>query len=202
MNPRIARLLSIVLHPVLFPTYAIFFIFEDRTFLAFTTPPSEKYALYTIIILNTLLLPLLISYMLVNRGMIRSFEMEKREERIVPFLSNAFLLVVSYYLMRRFALPIVFQLLILGAAASVVLTVIINFKWKISIHMVGIGGVIGAFFGLSTFLLVDLRIPILFCLLIAGLLGSARLTVGSHSPMQIYAGFVVGFFCEYLILSL
>jgi len=202
MNTRFARFLSIILHPVLMPTYVIFFLFEHSTFLSYTTPANEKYALYSIIILNTLLLPLIISYMLVHRGLIRSFEMEKREERIVPFISNAVLLVFSYYMMRRFMLPIVFQLLILGAAAAVILSVIINFKWKISIHMVGIGGIIGTFFGLSTFLLIDLRIPILFCLLIAGLMGSARLSVGSHTPMQIYTGFVVGFFCEYLILSL
>ena len=68
--------------------------------------------------------------------------------------------------------------------------------------MIGIGGIVGTFFGLSAFMLVDLRIPILFCLVLSGLLGSARLTLGAHQPLQIYAGFFLGFFCEYLILSI
>jgi membrane-associated phospholipid phosphatase len=68
--------------------------------------------------------------------------------------------------------------------------------------MIGIGGLIGTFFGLSTFLMVDLRISIIIFLLISGLLGSARLTVGSHSPSQIYAGLVLGFLCEYFLLSI
>jgi hypothetical protein len=98
--------------------------------------------------------------------------------------------------------PRVFFLLTLGAAAALALAIIINLKWKISIHMIGIGALIGTFFGLSTFLLVDLRISIIVFLLIAGLLGSARLTLGSHKPSQIYAGLVLGFLCEYFILSI
>lgn len=202
MNRLFARLLSIVLHPVLMPTYALYFLLHYSTYLAYTTQEHEKLALYSIILLNTLLLPLLISYFLLRRGWIHSFEMEKKEERIIPFISNAILLMIAYYMMRELLLPKIFDLLILGAAAAVVLAVIINLKWKISIHMIGIGGIVGTFFGLSTFMLVDLRTPILFCLLLAGLLGSARLTLGAHQPLQIYAGFAVGFICEFLILSI
>ena len=139
---------------------------------------------------------------MIQRGWIRSFEMEKKEERLVPFITNAFLMLVSYYLLRRLMVPKIYYLLMLGAAASVVIAIIINFKWKISIHMIGIGGILGTFFGMSTFLFVDFRIPVLFTLMIAGLLGSARLTLGAHSPLQVYAGFAVGFLCEFLVLSL
>ena len=202
MNRTFAKVLSIVLHPVLMPGYALYFLLHFSTYFAYTTQPKEKLALYSIVFLNTLILPLAISYFLLKRGWIHSFEMEKKEERIIPFISNAILMLIAYYMMRKLMLPKVFDLLILGAAASVVLAVIINLKWKISIHMIGIGGIVGTFFGLSAFMLVDLRIPILFCLVLSGLLGSARLTLGAHQPLQIYAGFFLGFFCEYLILSI
>ncbi|MCC7233138.1 MAG: hypothetical protein IT242_09360 [Bacteroidia bacterium] len=202
MNKKLARLLSVVLHPVLMPAYVLYFLLHHSTYFAYTTSGAEKFDLYSIILLNTLFLPVLISYFLIQRGFIHSFEMERREERMVPFISNALLMVVAYYLMRERMLPRVFQLLVLGAAASVVIAVIINLKWKISIHMIGMGGIIGTFFGLSTFMLVDLRIPILVCILISGLLGTARLSLGAHRPFQIYSGFLVGFFCEYLILSI
>jgi hypothetical protein len=128
--------------------------------------------------------------------------MERREERLVPFMVNAVMMLIAYYMLRKLMVPKTYYLLMLGAAASVIIAIMVNFKWKISIHMIGIGGLIGAFFGMSTFLFVDLRVPILFCLLIAGLLGTARLTLGAHRPSQVYAGFAVGFLCEFLILSL
>lgn len=202
MNRQLAHSLSVVLHPVLMPTYALWFMLRHSTYLNYTTSPEEKASLFSIVILNTLLIPVAASYLMIQRGLIRSFEMEKKEERLVPFIVNAVLMLLGYYLLRRLMVPKVYYLLMLGAAASVVIAIIINFKWKISIHMIGIGGIIGTFFGMSTFLFVDLRVPILFCLMIAGLLGTARLTLGAHSPLQIYAGFAVGFLCEFLILSL
>ena len=72
-----------------------------------------------------------------------------------------------------------FPLLILGAAVAVTFAAIINFKWKISIHDRDRRHHRNIF-GLSTFLLVDVRFPILFCPLVAGLLG-ACLSLGAHN---------------------
>ncbi len=202
MNYRTAKVLSIILHPVLMPTYALFLIFQLNPYLDYTTSTSAKVALYSIVIFNTLLMPVTISWLLLRKGLIKSFNMDKREERIVPFICNTVLMMIAYYLLRQIALPKIFSLLLLGAAASVVLAVIINLKWKISIHMIGIGGISGMLFGMSSFLLVDLHIPILISLLVAGLIGTARLSVGAHRSLQLYAGFFVGFFCEYFVLSI
>jgi membrane-associated phospholipid phosphatase len=128
--------------------------------------------------------------------------MQAREERLFPYLSNFVLMLLSAYMIYLMRLPRVFFLLTLGAAAAVLIAVIINTKWKISIHMVGLGALIGTLFGLSSFLLIDLRMIIILFLIVAGLVGVARLTLGAHRPSQIYAGFLVGFLCEYLLLSI
>jgi len=202
MNYRFARTLSIIFHPVLMPTYALLLVFQLSRFLNYVTPDKVKEALYLIVTFNTLIAPLFIAWLLLRRGWIKSFNMERRQERIVPYLSNAILMMVAYYMLRQLGLPKLFYLLLLGAATSVVFAVVINLVWKISIHMIGVGGVVGMFFGMSEFLLIDLRIPILIALLVAGLIGTARLSLGAHHPMQIYAGFFVGFLCEYFILAI
>ncbi len=202
MNRKLAQFLSIVLHPVLMPTYALLIIFQLNTYITYTTSPQLKMALYIVVIFNTLVMPVVISYLLIAKGYIKSFEMQKRQERLIPFISNLVLLMVAYYMMRQIVLPKIFYLLLLGAAAAVVIAIFINFKWKISIHMIGIGGIVGTLCGISMVLLIDLRIPILISLLIGGLLGTARLSLGAHHPLQIYAGFFVGFFCEYFLLSI
>ena len=202
MNLKFARFLSLLLHPVLMPTYALLLIFRQSTYFANTVNPNAKLILFLIIILNTFLLPVIISYILVKRGWIKSLEMEKREERLIPYISNLLLLLIATFMIYKLRLPRIFFLLTLGAAAALAIAVIINIKWKISIHMIGIGALIGTFFGLSSFLLVDLRIAIIVFLLIAGLLGTARLTLNSHRPSQIYAGFILGFVCEYFLISI
>ena len=202
MNYRTAKFISIIMHPVLMPTYALLLIFRLSNYLDYTTPPQVKLALYLVVVFNTLIMPVLISWLLLKKGLIKSFNMDKREERIVPFLCNTILMMVAYYMISRVSMPKIFSMLLLGAAASVVLAIIINLKWKVSIHMIGIGGITGMFFGMSTFLLIDLRIPILVTILVAGLIGSARMAMGAHHPAQLYAGFVVGFCCEYFVLSI
>ncbi len=202
MNARLARFISIILHPVLMPTYALLFIFRSSTYFSSIVPEEIKAMLFSIIVLNTLLLPVLISYILVRRGWIKSLEMQKREERLFPFLTNLVLMSLSAFLIYRLRIPRVFFLLTLGAAVAIAIAIIINTKWKISIHMIGIGGLIGTMFGLSAFLLIDLRMTIIYFLIVAGLLGAARLTLGAHKPSQIYAGFLAGFLCEYLLLSI
>jgi len=202
MNKKLAQFLSVVLHPVLMPTYALTMIFKLDTYIAYTTTPAAKLALYIVIVFNTLIMPVVISYLLITKGYIRSFEMQLRQERMIPYISNFVLLLVAYYIMNRVTLPKIFNLLLLGAAAAVAIAVLVNLKWKISIHMIGIGGIVGTLCGMSAFLLADLRIPILISVLVAGLLGSARLSLGAHHPLQIYAGFFVEFFCEYFLLSI
>lgn len=202
MNRSFSKFLSIVLHPVLMPTYALLFIFKNSSFFSYSTPAPAKLALYLVVVLNTLIFPVLVSFLLIKKGVIKSFEMEEREERMIPFISNLLLLLIAGYLIRTLRLPQVFFQLILGAAAALSLAILINFKWKISIHMIGIGAMVGTFFGLSSFLMVDLRFPIIFCLVVAGFLGTARMSLGAHSSMQIYSGFLCGFLCEYLFLSI
>jgi len=202
MNYRTAKVISILLHPVLMPTYALMLIFRLSNYLDYTTPPSVKMALYLIVVFNTLIMPVVISWLLLRKGLIKSFNMDHREERLVPFICNSVLMMIAYYMISQISIPKIFSMLLLGAAASVVLAIIINLKWKVSIHMIGIGGITGMFFGMSTFLLIDLRFPILISLLVAGLVGTARMSMGAHKPAQLYAGFFIGFCCEYFVLSI
>ena len=201
MNPRLARFLSVLLHPVWMPAYALFVIFRLNSFLAVTVSPQLQWAIYAVVVLDTIVIPLFITYILFNKGWVRSLDMEDREERFVPYLTNALCLLLSYYMLKRLQAPNLICLMMLGAVAAVMLAVIINLRWKISIHMIGVGGLTGIFFGLSTFLLADLHTPIVISILVAGVLGTARLSLAAHQPAQIYTGFVVGFLCEFLMLS-
>ncbi|MFM7728725.1 MAG: hypothetical protein ACKO7B_18650, partial [Flavobacteriales bacterium] len=161
----------------------------------------EEIALYTIVLLFTLVLPVTCSYLLLRAGKIRSLEMETREERLLPFACTMAFQLLAFVLAERLRLPRIPNLMLLGAATSVFVAASLSLRWKVSIHMTGIGGVLGVMFGISTLLIIDMRIPIVMSVLLAGLLGTARLLLEAHRPAEIYAGFAIGFLSEFIVLT-
>jgi membrane-associated phospholipid phosphatase len=89
----------------------------------------------------------------------------------------------------------------LSASTSILITAIVNLKWKISAHMVGIGGLCGA---IATLVIHKPEPPfglLYVCILIAGLVGYARLRLQAHTPAQVYSGFLLGVGCTCTLLS-
>jgi len=94
------------------------------------------------------------------------------------------------------------KLLILGGAICILLSSVINLWWQISAHMVGIGGLIGVLVALCYFMQIPMLIEISIAILIAGFVGFARLFLRSHSPSQVYAGFLFGFLLQFCLFFL
>ena len=71
--------------------------------------------------------------------------------------------------------------------------------WKISLHLIGIGGVLGVFLALQIIKggLLNLIVALI---LVSGILAFARLKEKAHSPAQVYAGFLLGVFSEFFIV--
>lgn len=76
-----------------------------------------------------------------------------------------------------------------------VIALVISYSWRISLHTIGIGGVIGLLCYLqicqpfASAVALSLLPPIL---VVAGLIGSARLQLNAHTPLQVYVGYLVG----------
>ena len=126
------------------------------------------------------------------------------KERIIPYSSAALYYFALFYLLHHANFPEFYRvtvidflnLLNLGAATCILLTLLINFKWKISAHTIGIGGLTGGVLGMMYRLQLDLHylfIALLFC---SGIVAYARLKLNAHSPAQVYVGFALGFLIE------
>lgn len=85
-----------------------------------------------------------------------------------------------------------------GAISAIGISLIITTRWKISIHMLGIGGVIGAIIGISQRFQFDHSLLLMGLILFAGLIGFARLKTNSHNYRQVYAGFILGVAIEWM----
>lgn len=202
MGTRIAKIISYLFHPLLMPTLGIWLVLNSDLYFTQFIPTNFKLTLYGLIAAFTCFMPALNAFFLLRNGFIKSLQMETKEERRIPFITTAIFYFSTYYLLNHNSIPVVIKLMILGATMSIVLAYFINFFWKISAHMIGMGGIVGAMIGISIRLHFDQNFLILILILLSGILGFARLQLKSHQPMQIYAGFFLGAICELVLLLL
>ncbi len=200
MNQAAARFLSYVLHPLMMPFLAVLLVMNLNTYIAYSISPQVQRIIITIVFITTSALPVLLSLMLLQKGVIRSLEMDTLPERRIPFLSSSVFYLACYYLLNYLPIPRMISIMVLAAGLTILAAYFLSFRYKVSIHMIGIGGLCGVLFGLSRVLNADLLPIILFAIITAGVLGTARLTLSAHTPGQIYWGFLIGFFTEYILL--
>lgn len=195
-----AKLISSFFHPLIMPVIGLLIIFNTDSYINYTIPMELKRAVVIIVGTTTFIIPLLISLLLLNRKLINSLEMETQKERVIPYAFTIIFYVFTLYMLKRAPIsPIIFNFVI-GATLSVIIAFIVNIKWKISAHMIGIGGLVGALICISIMLEIYITPYIILTLLMAGLVGSSRLILKAHTQLQIYVGFFVGVMCQIISL--
>jgi len=196
----VAKVISYLFHPLLLPTLGLWLIFHTDTYLSFVLPLAARIQLYILVFISTFIFPVLSSVLLLSLGKIRSLHMETAEERRLPYLLTVVYFSLGYYMITsRFPLPAQVVLMLLGANVSVAITMLVNMKWKVSAHAIGIGGLTGALLGFSHQLQVSVLNELMLVTLIAGLIGYARLKLDAHNSAQVYVGYLIGFLCEFLL---
>jgi membrane-associated phospholipid phosphatase len=80
----------------------------------------------------------------------------------------------------------------LGASINLAIALVVSIWWKISLHMIGIGGLVGLFFALSTRIYFEITTYLIAAVAIAGIVAWARLRLNTHNPPQVYVGFILG----------
>lgn len=192
MMKLLSQIISYLFHPMLMASLGIFLIFNSGTHIAFI-PIEAKRVIYLTVILNTAILPLSTLPLLYQFGLIKSFQMESARERTLPVLLTCFFYFVCYMLLRRIGVTGIIISFMLATIIAIAGAGIITRFWKISIHTIGIGGVTGTIMALTYRYGVDLNGMLFLLFLCSGLVASARLYLGAHSPAQVYAGFIWGF---------
>jgi hypothetical protein len=193
---RISQFISVLFHPMFMPLYATVLLLNSGSYLGDILPSGLKQFLYAIVFVTTWLLPASITWLLWQKGWIDSPEMSDRSERHIPFLLTMICYSGGIYLLLQLPVSRLFALSLTGGALAVLMAFLVNLRWKISIHMIGIGGLMGLFFGYGAWFHLEVMTVLAFMAVAAGLVGTARLIRGAHSAAQVYAGFLSGFLIE------
>lgn len=192
MKNNTATVVSYILHPLLVPTYIMMFLLNVDAFLAFMIPVVLRLWIIGMFFVITFAMPAIMIYLMQRKGVIKSLQMDIRSERFYPLLMTAIFWGLAYSVISKTGLPMVYYQYMLGAIAAIIVAIVINHFWKISLHMLGMGGLTGVFLGLSLRMGVDLFPILAITILLSGLVGYSRLKVNSHNPPQVYTGYIVG----------
>ena len=184
--------ISVLLHPVFMPVYALLMVFNSGTYLSYIPYEAKKY-IFLVVLLNTVVIPLSLLPVFFYKKVIHGIAMEHRRERTIPLLVYTILLYVAYYFLARMQVPGILKSFILVSCQLVLLLSFVSWFWKISLHMAGIGGLTGLLVAMSVRLAVGLNLFLIVLILFAGLLGTVRLLLNEHNPAQVYAGYLLGF---------
>ncbi len=191
MQNSLARIATIVFHPLIMPPLGMLLLFNSGTYLDFLTY-SHKRAIFLIFITGTTILPMsLIPFMLYQRT-IRNIGMDDHRERILPLLIAVVFYIFTWYMLARINVPGLINIYVITASLTLLFCTLISLIWKISLHMTALGALTGMLLAVAFRFGINLQIYLAIFFLIAGIAGWARLTLKAHTPAQIYAGYLGG----------
>ena len=179
-------------HPMIMPTLAVLIVFSIPSYVSFSIPTSARRLITGLVFLNTCIAPFLVILVMKKTGLIKDFYLQDRNERVYPIMVSVFFYLFTYYLFRQAHLPSLLNYFVMGATLLVLLGFVITFYWKISLHMMSMGGFTGYLIAVSLILGYELHMLIIGSVLVSGLVGSARIKLNAHNPSQVYVGFVTG----------
>jgi len=193
----LARVISVVLHPLLMATYLFGLLYLFLPSALYPISQGNQLQLLLMIAMMTFVLPAIGISMLRTVGAISSFTMLERRERIRPF----FLIMIVYLFFTYFIsykagarlddtllkFLLIIDFLVIAATA-------ITFYYKVSIHSIGIMGLVGIVLPLNRAAEHNsLILPSIVLILLAGVVMSARLQLNSHTSREVWVGAVTGF---------
>ena len=193
VETTLAKLISVIFHPLLIPTYTILILFNLQYFFMDIIPFKAKMILFANVFGFTFMLPAFIIFILLKFSVIKSYQMEIKNERAIPLLITAIFYYMTYYLFRKINLPPLMYNFFLISTSLIIIALLINMFWKISLHTIALGGLMGILLCVNIKFNLDSRMWLLMAILAAGLTGTARLKLSSHYPSQIYTGYLLGF---------
>lgn len=215
----LAKIISVLFHPLLILTYMLVLFLLVNPYVFGIHSIQEPFGMQLIlrVFLSSFFIPMVAVLMLRFTGLVQSLEMPERQERIIPYIvTGIFYLWLFRNLVDNTTIPRLFSSFALGTTISLFLAFFINLFSKISAHAVGMGGIIGMIVLLMTYfpdynrvqlpwsggavLEISTTIILMMALLLAGVVGSSRLSLKAHEPLDLYGGYFVGFVGQMIAL--
>ena len=180
LRRRLARLASSVVNP--FSVSAVMVIL-----VAFTAEPDPLKALnWVLVSLGVSIMPTVVVIVyLVRTKRIEGIFLRVRRERHRIYVLATVCVIANIVVLHLLGAPPVLTAAFCSAVAVMVLLMLINLKWKISVHMAFVAAAV-------TIMVILYGLPALFAAVLLPLIGWARIELEHHTPAQVVGGTLLG----------
>lgn len=199
---RLAKIISCVFHPVFMTFWFLLYFFLYSASRLQNIPVLNVFLLATLFF--TTLMPIAAIVLCRTFNIISSFDMSERKDRYFVYCIS----LISYICFLMYILSVfklnpdnVFSLIIIGSIIALLGVIIINFFWKISIHMCSAGALLGAFFLISYYVKDLFFTEMIAAVAIAAVVGWARMQLEAHTLSQLLCGWLLGLCSQLLCFS-
>lgn len=151
-----------------------------------------KFDWMRIIVLNTMFFPAFTVFLLKKLDFIQSIHLKTMKDRIIPLIGTMVFYFWAYQVFKNFNSPLILRIFLLGCFWGIIAVFMTNIFSKISMHTAAAGGVVGILIVLLIIGQTNFLLPFLIVLLLAGLIGTARMVLQEHTPLEIWLGYIVG----------
>ncbi len=207
----LARMISSLSHPLLVLTYGLVLIIAFNPYVFGTDAISGQLPLILITLAYTFLLPFISIVFMKLIGLVKSLQLDTREERIGPLIICIVFYTWFYInVYRNTEVPFVVSVFAFGSVIALSITFFLTVFTKISLHLVAWGGIsalmINMFwhFGYNTLSIgrweVHIHVVLILLLMFSSIVATARLLMNAHRPKDIYGGFLVGFTAQFIAI--
>ncbi len=202
MEKALANFFSYLFHPLTMTFLAVLILLNSGTSLSVLQPDVKRITLI-ITALFTFVFPASMIIILNITRVIDNPELHGRKERVLPVVLTIILYLFSFFVMRSIPqLSGGHAVFFMCPSAALIIFLIFNRYMNPSIHMLGIGLLLGIVLVLITIYGATLQGVFIVTVLAAGILGTSRLVLKLHTPLEVLAGFSIGFLVTVLIMTL
>jgi len=192
------KTISYIFHPLFIPITGtvVYFMLTPK----FSPPEFQSGNILSIFIL-TVIIPIISYFILKNVGLVSSiFTPTAQERKYSLYISLSLLLMVVYKVIpNNFALELHYYFIGLISATMASL-LLLFFKFKSSIHLMGMGSLLMYMVGLSVHFEINITIILSLVVLATGLVASSRLYLNVHSRAEVLIGFLIGLTSQLLTI--
>jgi hypothetical protein len=192
----VAQLLSYLLHPLFVPTYVTAFLLYVHPSCFAGNSPDDKARTLALVAINTIVFPGITVLLLKGLGFVQSIFLRTQKDRIIPYIASGTYYFWAFWVLKNQGFPPLIVGFMMGVFICTYAALLVNIYQKISMHALGMGGVIGLFLIILYSNTMLMTWPLAAALLLAGLVGTARLLLGDHRPKDVYSGLVLGAVCQ------
>ncbi len=190
---------SYIFHPLWMPLTAvlIYFAITPRYITA-----EFWYAKLFATVIMTIVIPILSYFMFKNLGLVTEIHLKNVRERRYPLLFQMiFTLLIINIVFEGYELPEIhfFFVGVLGSCIAAFICCL--FKFKASLHMIGISGVLLFIIGLSIHFNNNLLGLISLFVIATGATATSRLEAKAHTPIELIVGFFIGAIPQFLVYA-